>query len=167
GSGWTIDRDREIAEVRRLARHLMQFRKSDETALSRVGYTLAYVAKELSDGVGLMDRALALNPNLASSWTLSGWSRLWLGETDLAIEHFARAIRLSPVDAAMFWMQDGIAHAHFFAGRYDEALAWARMALQDFPDSHAALRIGAASSALAGRCDEAKRLAARLREIDP
>jgi adenylate cyclase len=41
------------------------------------------------------------------------------------------------------------------------------MALRSRPDSHAALRIGAASGALAGRYDEARRLAARLHEIDP
>jgi adenylate cyclase len=64
-------------------------------------------------------------------------------------------------------MQGGIAHAHFFAGRCDEAVSWAKMALRELPDSHAALRIGAASCALAGRDEEAKRLVARLLEIDP
>ena len=64
-------------------------------------------------------------------------------------------------------MQQGTAHAHFFAGRYDEALTWAKMALRELPDSHGALRIGAASCALAGRDEETKRLMARLLEIDP
>jgi hypothetical protein len=41
------------------------------------------------------------------------------------------------------------------------------MALRDLPDSHAALRIGAASCALAGRDEQAKSLMARLLEIDP
>ena len=52
-------------------------------------------------------------------------------------------------------------------GRYDEALTWAKMALREQPHSHAALRIAAASSALAGRDEEAKRLIVRLLEIDP
>jgi TolB-like protein/Tfp pilus assembly protein PilF len=167
GFGWLINRDQEVAEVRRLARRVMQLGKSDATALCQAGATLAYVAKELDDGVALIDRALVLNPNLALAWGFSGWSRVWLGKTDLAIEHFAHAMRLSPVDPYMFWLQEGTAHAHFFAGRYDEALAWAQMALRDLPDSHAALRIGAASNALAGRGEEAKRLTARLLEIDP
>jgi len=64
-------------------------------------------------------------------------------------------------------MQQGTAHAHFFAGRYDEALSWAKMALRELPHNHAALRIAAASCALAGRDEEAKRLMARLLEIDP
>jgi TolB-like protein len=167
GFGWIVDHDQEVAEVRRLARRVMQLGKSDATAFSHIGHSLSYVTKDLVNGVALIDEALALNPNQGFSWAYSGWSRLWLGETDLAIEHFGRAMRLSPVDPGKSWPQEGTAHAHFFAGRYDEALAWARMALRSRPDSHAALRIGAASGALAGRYDEARRLAARLHEIDP
>jgi len=92
---------------------------------------------------------------------------VWLGEPDRAIERFAHAMRLSPIDPALFFMQFGTAHAHFFAGRHDEAHSWAKMALRELPDSHAALRIAAASGALAGRDEEAKRLTARLLEIDP
>jgi tetratricopeptide (TPR) repeat protein len=115
----------------------------------------------------LLDRALLANPNSAMAWSVSGWVKVWLGEPDRAIDHFARAIRLSPIDPGLFGMQQGTAHAHFFAGRYDEALAWAKMALREVPDSHPALRIGAATCALAGRDEEAKRLIVRLLEIDP
>jgi adenylate cyclase len=76
-------------------------------------------------------------------------------------------MRLSPIDPGLFGMQQGTAHAHFFAGRYDEAMSWAKMALREQPNSHGALRIGAASCAIAGRGGEAKRLIARLLEIDP
>jgi hypothetical protein len=41
------------------------------------------------------------------------------------------------------------------------------MALRELPDGHSALRTAAASCALAGRDEEAKRLVARLLEIDP
>ena len=51
GFGWIIDRDQEIGEVRRLARQVMQLGRSNATALSLVGYALAYVARELDDGV--------------------------------------------------------------------------------------------------------------------
>jgi len=167
GFGWVVDQDQDIAEAKRLARRVMQLGKSNATALSQAGYTLAYVVRELDDGVNLIDRALVLNPNLALAWIYSGWSRVWLGKTDIAIEHFVHAMRLSPVDPNMFWMQEGIAHAHFFAGRHEEALTWARNALRSLPDSHAALRIGAASSALVGRGEDAKKLMTQLREVHP
>jgi len=64
-------------------------------------------------------------------------------------------------------MKEGMAQAHFFAGRHDEAVSWAKMALRDKPDRHSTLRIAAASSILAGRDEEAKMLTVRLLEIDP
>ena len=76
-------------------------------------------------------------------------------------------MRLNPLDPAIWVMQQGTAHAHFIAGRYDEALSWAKMALRELPDNHGVLRIAATSCALAGHDEEAKRLMARLLEIDP
>ena len=63
-------------------------------ALCWAGYSLAYVVGELQEGAGLIDRALVLNPNLARAWNLSGWVRIYLGQSEVAIEHLARAMRL-------------------------------------------------------------------------
>jgi TolB-like protein len=167
GSGWVIDREQEIAEAKRLARRAVQLGKDDASVLCDAGDTLAFVAGELDDGAAFLDRGLVINPNLASGWHHSGWIRVWLGEPDRAVEHFAKAMRLSPIDPLLSNMQYGTAHAHFFGGRHDEALAWAKMGLREQPDNPAALRIATASSALAGRSDEAKRLMARLLEINP
>jgi adenylate cyclase len=167
GFGWLIDREQEVAEARRLARRAVHLGKDDATVLCDAGLALAYVAGDLDDGAAFLDRALLINPNLAAAWLYSGWAKVWLGEPDQAIEHFAHAIRLSPIDPALFLMQLGTAHSHFFVGRYDEALSWAKMALREVPDSHAALRAAAAICAAAGRDEEAKKLMARLLEIDP
>jgi predicted TPR repeat methyltransferase len=43
-----------------------------------------------------VDRALAFNPSFARGWHNSGFLRLWAGQTDMAIEHANRALRLSP-----------------------------------------------------------------------
>ena len=55
--------------------------------------------------MALINRALTLNPNLTAAWYASGWVTAFLGQTDLAIEHVARAMRLSPLDPLMFLMQ--------------------------------------------------------------
>jgi len=165
--GWLIDREQEIAEAGRLARRAVQLGKDDATALSIAGFVLAHVSKELDDGAAFLDQAVLINPNLASAWSFRGWVKLWLGESDRAVEYFSHGMRLSPIDPATGMTQEGMAHAHFFAGRYDEALSWAKMALRELPDSHGGLRIAAASCALAGRSEEMKILTARLLEIDP
>src|SRR5215813_1439530 len=74
--------------------------------------------RELDVGAALLDRALLIDPNLARGWLYSGWSKVWLGDPERAIEHFVQAIRLSPIDPRTFFMQEGIGVAHFFAGRH-------------------------------------------------
>src|SRR5262245_19131390 len=167
GFGWVTDQEKETAEARRLARLAVQLGKDDATVLCQAGLALANVGGDLDDGAAFIDRALLINPNLAAGWLSGGFVKLWLGEPDLAIERFARAMRLNPIDPRTHFMQEGMAHAHFCAGHYDEALTWAKMALRELPDEQAALRTAAASCALAGRDEEAKRLMARLLEIDP
>ena len=114
-----------------------------------------------------VDRALALNPNLAAAWFLGGFLRTWRGEPDSAIEHFTRAMRLSPLDPEMFRMQAGMAMAHLFAGRFDAASSWAEKAYRDLPSFLMVVAIIAASHALAGRMDEAQRAMQHLRQLDP
>jgi tetratricopeptide (TPR) repeat protein len=118
----------------------------------------------------LIDRGLELNPNLenlAAGWFASGWIRNYLGEPGQAIEHLARAMRFSPLDPQIAWMQGGTAFAHFIAGQYDEASYWANKALVGRPHYPTALRLAAASNALAGRLEEARDAIERLRQIDP
>ena len=59
------DRAQEIAEAERLARRAVELGKDDAVALCYGGFALAYVVGELDDGAAFIDRALALNPNLA------------------------------------------------------------------------------------------------------
>ncbi|HVH83282.1 MAG TPA: adenylate/guanylate cyclase domain-containing protein, partial [Steroidobacteraceae bacterium] len=96
--GWMTDRAEEIAETARLARRAVELGREDAAALSTSGMALAYVVGDLDDGAAFIDRALALNPNLAAAWYYSGWARIWLGEPDSAIEPISRAMRLSPLD---------------------------------------------------------------------
>jgi adenylate cyclase len=135
--------------------------------LAASGWALAVVVRDLEVGAALVDRALVLNSNLAEAWSWGGWVNLWLGEPKLAIERFARAMRLSPLDPRVTGMRGGTAFAHFFLGRYDEAISWAAMALQDRPDYQPGLRIAAASNAMAGRPEQAHKAMARLRQLNP
>jgi TolB-like protein len=165
--GWMTDRLQETTELERLANKAVVLGKEDAVALYTGGFALAHVAGQLEAGAALIDRALALDPNLAAAWHLGGWVRIYLGEAETAIEHMARAMRLNPLDPHLFGMQNGTAAAHFLAGRYDEASAWAEKALREHPTHAPAMRIAAASHALAGRFAQAREAMARMRQIDP
>jgi tetratricopeptide (TPR) repeat protein len=64
-------------------------------------------------------------------------------------------------------MQYSTALAHFHAGRYDEAGLWAERAKRTNANFLPAIRLAAASYALAGSLSKAQELARRLREADP
>src|SRR5262249_30686893 len=112
---WMTDRSKEIAEGTRLARRAVELGMDDAIALASSATALHHSVGDLDGSIALLDRALMLNPSLASSWFLSGFLRVWRGESDSAIEHFSRAMRLSPLDPEMYRMQAGMALAHLFA----------------------------------------------------
>jgi adenylate cyclase len=166
-NGWMTDPAKEVAEARRLGRRAVELGPDDAVALSGGGYALVFVAHDLNDGPVFIERALALNPNLAWALYSSGWTKAFLGDPDGAITQLTHAMRLSPLDPHMFRARGGIAFAHFLAGRYDEAITWAEAALRERPNYIASIRELAAANALAGRLSDAEKAMARLRQIDP
>ncbi len=165
--GWVADRVEEIAETARLARRAAELGQDDAVALSRGAHALAFVVGDVDPAATLVDRALVLNPNLAGAWYASGWVRAYRGEPEVAISHFARVMRLNPLDPHIAAIQAGTSFAHFLAGCYDEALLWAEKAASTQTNYKTAVIIAAASSALLGRVVEAQKAMARLRELDP
>jgi tetratricopeptide (TPR) repeat protein len=167
GHSWMIDPASEVSEMTRLARRAVELGKDDAFVLGACGWALAYVAHDIDAGAAIVDRALALNPNLADAWLFGGWTKIWLGEPDEAIARLTLAMRLSPLEPRTPGMQFAIAHAYFFACRYEEAASWAAKSLQARSDLQGALRIDAASNALAGRLAQARKSVARLGELYP
>jgi TolB-like protein/class 3 adenylate cyclase len=164
---WMTDRAQETAEAERLARRAAELGRDDAVALYTAGFALAFIVGDLDDGADLIDRALLLNPNLAWAWLFSGWTKVWLGEPEAAIERESHAMRLSPHDPHIFNMRTATAYAHFIASRYAEAVSWAEMAIRERPNHNSALRIISASYAMAGRMEQARKTVAHLCELDP
>jgi tetratricopeptide (TPR) repeat protein len=116
--------------------------------------------------IGLVDRALALNPSFAGGWFRSGLLRLFAGQPDLAIEHIETSLRLSPrerIGVPLFVMGT----ACFFKRRFDEAAAKLLLSIQDYPGFPASYRALAACYGHMGRLDEARATVARLRALSP
>ena len=131
--GWVTDRAFELAETARLARRAGELGRDDAIALCRAGIALAFGSATSTMAMHLLN-GLFRNPNLAQAWFVSGWVKVWLGEPEEAVEREARAMKLSPQDPQIFNMQAGTAAAHFFAGRYAEALSWAEMSMREQPE---------------------------------
>jgi TolB-like protein len=166
-NGWMTDTPREVAEGARLARRAVELGRDDAVALTRAGHAFAHLAGDLDGGIALLDRAVMLNPSHAAAWFLGGFLRLWNGEHDSAVEHFTRAMRLSPLDPETYRMQAGMAMAHMLSGRFDTASSLADEASRDLPSFLMVVGVAAASHALAGRTDEARWAMDRFRQLDP
>jgi TolB-like protein len=164
--GWMIEPVQESTEAMRLARKAVRLGGDDPVALSTGGYALATIAREFDDAAAFMDRGLAVNPNSAQTWMLSGWLRVWRGEPDLALDHLAHAMRLSPFDPLMH-IHAAMAYAHFLSSRYDIASSYAGMAIRDNPTFLHSICISAASNAFAGRLEPAQKAMAQALEFNP
>jgi TolB-like protein len=166
-NGWASDYAQDVTEATRLARRATELGRDDAVALCWGGFTLAYVAGDIDTGMSFVGQALELNRNLAAAWDCSGWVRIFLGEHELAIEHFQQALRLSPRDPGLWHTQVGMAYAHLLAGHNDEAALLVQEALHHRPTFVGAVRILAASKALGGRAEDAKKAVERVLQLDP
>jgi adenylate cyclase len=166
-NGWMADVARESAETAKLARRAADLGKDDPAVLSRAGYALARVVFEPDEGADLIERALGLNPHLASAWQFSGLLKAYAGDAETAVEHLAHAMRLSPLDPGFYAMQTAMSFAHFVAGRYEESISWAEKALRAAPNFLPAIRNMATSAGNSGQLEPARKAARRILEVNP
>jgi TolB-like protein len=157
----------ESVEAIAMARRAVELGSDDSIALCMGGVTLAGIASELDAGDAYIDRALALNPNLAIAWSNSGLVKIWLGEHALAVDRITHAMRLNPLDPLLYRVHTLLAYAHFFSGHDDEALSWAEKALLAQPSFVPSAGIAAACYTKASRIADARRIVARMLQASP
>jgi TolB-like protein len=146
------------------ARRALDVAGDNPEILAYAALVLASFGEDIGAMMALVERALALNPNYARGWGISGVLRLWAGQPDIAIAHVDRALRLSPLVRVgpAFLIMGG---AHFFGQRFDMALPKLLLAIQDDPGFPIAYRLLAACYVHMGRLDDAREIVRRLRVI--
>jgi adenylate cyclase len=165
--GWAADPNAEIAEALRLVRLALSIDGNNAEALSMLGRASASFSGDFDTAKQMVDRAVALNPNATVAWSQRGWTYQIAGQPEEAIRSFERAIRLSPFDPSLFTKFIGMSTALICLGRFDEAVAAAKNALQAQPTFPMAYRCLAAALAHLGRDAEARKTVAQLLELEP
>jgi tetratricopeptide (TPR) repeat protein len=140
--------------------------QNDPRILANAAHVLALFGEDISAMIGLVDRALALNPSYARGWFVSGLLRVFAGQHDLAIEHVETSLRLSPRQHIGTPLSL-IGLAYFFKRQFDEAASKLLLAIQHHPGFPLSYRHLAACYAHMDRLDEARGIVARLRAITP
>jgi adenylate cyclase len=126
---------------------------------ARARYCLGRVlvhTKRGAQGIAECERALALNPNLASAHALIGLAKLFDGHPEEIESHELEALRVSPHDTeAGVWVAY-IARAKLDLGAYEEALDFYRRA-KDLDPNYATGRFNMAAALVElRRLDEAR-----------
>jgi TolB-like protein len=165
--GWGAVSGAEIAEAVLLEKQAIEAARDDPEVLSIAGYTIAILAGDHSTAMGIIDRALVLNPNSALAWGSRGWILAFQNQPDPAIKALRQAMRLSPLDPLTFVHAAGLAFAHFAAGRREEAIDWADRAILAQPRYIVPMRIKLVSLAHLGRTEEARDLLKNVLDLDP
>ena len=80
----------------RLAQDAASLDQTDPLVLTVLSAAYALVG-QFALGRAAIEKALAIDPNSAWAWTRSGYLHVYTQCPDRAIEHFRRAIRLSPL----------------------------------------------------------------------
>jgi tetratricopeptide (TPR) repeat protein len=165
--GWALPTDEGMREAFRLAHLAAEVGKDDSEALWMAGHCLLQVAGEFDYGLALIEKSLSLNPNSASAWVSSCFVRAYVGETERALEDFARAQRLNPRDSMhhVQWHAAGV--AYFVAGRYAEGAQADDLALKERPTYPPPLRFRMVTCGLLGQIDEARQYLRRLLAVTP
>ena len=151
----------------RMAREVHAEARDDPTCLRFAAQVLAYSAKDYETAIGAIDRSLQLNPNSAQSYTSSGWVNAHASRPLVAIEHFHRAMRLSPLDPEKGIALSGIGMSYLMLQQFEDALSWGEQALREMPGYGSSHRVVICALVGLGRLEEARAAARRLMEAFP
>jgi adenylate cyclase len=149
-----------------LARAALEDGWDDPEALRIAGLVLGGIGRDHPAALTALDRALALNPNSAAAWMGSGWVHCYLDEPQTALDHFGRAMRLSPFDPESYLIEGGMALAHLRLGNTEEALTFSQKCRQQKKWA-TGFRMHITCLVMTGRLDEARKEAARYMAMYP
>ncbi len=112
-----------------------------------------------------MDRAIAINPNDAHGLAGRGNILMWLGQTDAAIEALELAQRIDPELNAID--RFALSLAYYLKRRYDAAIEQAELNIRKSEGAHFSRVVLAAAYAQQNRSEDAARVVAMIRRMDP
>jgi adenylate cyclase len=145
------------------ARRAIAVASEDPIAIAHAAMALALLGEDMNTMIGLLDKALSLNPSFARGWYLSARLKIRAGDADAAIERVQTSVRLNP--HAPHALLLGV--AYFQKQQFERALPSLLTAVQERPMSLLAHTILAACYGHMGRFAEARQMMAREADLRP
>jgi adenylate cyclase len=155
-----------LSDIMHLTRVAVQHAGDDAEVLAWAAVLTGHAGRDLPAGLGLVERALAINPNSAVALLIGGQFQAYLGNTEAAISYLEQSARLNPFRQAAY-LNYAFAVTHFVAGRQTMVLEFTEKALRDNPNAAIPLLLRCASLGLLGRVKEGRHVLQLLQSIAP
>lgn len=162
--GWKVEH--RTAAVRH-AQSAIAHGRDDPLALAFAGFILGIDAHDHAAAFTAFDAAIAISPSTALTYIFGSIILGFGGDAERAAEWAERGLRLSPLDPWRSSALNTLAIGHIQRGRYEEAAATARKAVQWTPGFSVCHMWLAVALAKLGRVEEAKAAGARVLELHP
>jgi adenylate cyclase len=153
-----------FAQANKCLKKAIALDKDNSDAYMALGF-LHVMRREHDEGIVAAERAVALNPNGADAFSILGFILAISGRPEEGVEFLNKAIRLNPLPPGVYFSQLGSALR--LLGRYEDAIAAFKKALDREPMNLFAHLGLAASYVSLGRQEEAHAEAAEVLKLDP
>jgi TolB-like protein/DNA-binding winged helix-turn-helix (wHTH) protein len=162
--GWAESPTEYLSRAEEMANKALSFDDSEVRAHIVLGRIHIFYHR-YEQAMAEMGRALAINSNDANGLAGRGNCLMWMGQTDAAIEALEAARRIDPEINAID--RFALSLAYYLKRRYVEAIEQAELNLRGTAGANFSRDVLVASYAQNNQTDEAARVVAIMRRMDP
>jgi adenylate cyclase len=162
--GWAQSPRVALARAEELANKALSINDTEQRARVVLGRVHIF-HQRYEQAMVEIDRAIAINPSDANGLAGRGNILMWLGQTDAAIETLELAQRIDPELNAID--RFALSLAYYLRQRYGAAIEQAELNLRRTEGAHFSRVVLAAAYAQLKRDEDAARVVATIRRLDP
>lgn len=164
--GWVRPARRAFEDALKVAELAVRLAPSSPEAHHAMAVVLATTG-EAESAISSAKRAIDLNPNYSEAYGILGLALTFSGDLEGGLAACQQAARSSPRDARGRLLLNGMGHAYYMLGNYEQAIEVSKKGLQLDSSNYGSMVTLAASYARLDRQAEAKRHVDQLLRLIP
>ena len=164
---WSGDQRASMARAEEIAERAVMLDPQDARALTIAGHVRSYLQRRVREGLGLHARALTLNPNLSTAWSLSALSACYFGDHEDAERRVLRYKQLNPLHPYAFYLDHARVMVALMRRQYRLAIEVGRNIAELNPLFLVAMKPYLAALGHEGEAQEAEAVRGRVLSLHP